>query len=69
LLNNKFGTCRWVDNNSAIDYFLPDGDAAGWNSFISNRPVGVVLDRCCLAQSVTLTSSDGRSDVDALYGT
>jgi hypothetical protein len=66
LLNNKFGTCRWVDNNSAIDYFLPDGDSAGWSSFISNRPVGVVLDRCCLAQNVTLTSSDGRTAADNL---
>ncbi|MGE3770426.1 MAG: hypothetical protein AB7G06_05680 [Bdellovibrionales bacterium] len=66
LLNNKFGVCRWVDNNSALNYFMPDADSEGWESFVNHAPAGVVLDDCCLSTDVTLTSSDGQSATDTL---
>ncbi|MGE0371659.1 MAG: thrombospondin type-1 domain-containing protein [Gammaproteobacteria bacterium] len=66
LMNNHFGACRWLDNTSTNDYFVPDADAEGWNSFIAHAPAGVIRDRCCLSASVTLTSSDGRTATDTL---
>lgn len=67
VLNQQYGVCRWVENTSAINtYFVPDGDGAGWQSFITNHPGSILVDACCRARPVTLTASDGRNATSRL---
>lgn len=45
-IDPSFGPCRFIDNDSDNDYFVPLNTTAEWNSFISNTPPGITLHGC-----------------------
>lgn len=63
-MHTRFGQCRWLDARNATDsIFIPDRDAAGWNSVAAASQInGVIIDNCtCPATGSTVTASDGQS--------
>ncbi|MGE3770057.1 MAG: hypothetical protein AB7G06_03815 [Bdellovibrionales bacterium] len=60
-LVDRHGMCRWLDNASSVDYFVPLRTAAEWAAFVNNAPPNVTRAACCPARSVTLVASDGQS--------
>lgn len=65
-VNDKFGLCRFIDSNSTNDYFIPDRDELGWQSFIRWHPSDVTVDTCCRPRSVTLKAGDGQTAIKQL---
>lgn len=79
VLLDKFGLCRWVDNTTAAEFFVPMATAPEWQAFVDNAPVEIARTSCCPALAVTLTAQDtqthtmtlpiGREGATNTYGT
>lgn len=55
------GICRWLDNASTRDYFVPYQSRIEWEAFIDHAPDGVTADLCCPIKQTQLgILSDGR---------
>lgn len=61
VLIDVFGQCRWIDNTSGNDIFVPLNTLTEWNAFVQNAPIGVVRDGCCPSRSMAITASDGQA--------
>ncbi len=61
VLIDRHGLCRWVDNSTSTELFVPYRSAAEWQAFIDHAPSGVVRDGCCPARAFTLTASNGQT--------
>jgi len=61
ILIDVHGACRWIDNASGVDLFVPLNTAVEWDAFVQNAPAGVTRDRCCPSRTMSITASDGQS--------
>ncbi|MBI1273389.1 MAG: hypothetical protein GC131_04825 [Alphaproteobacteria bacterium] len=58
------GECYWLDNGSDKEYFVPYKTVDEWHAFLEHLPPGVIANKCCPSQTVTMgTLSDGRTVV------